>query len=166
MALRDTNPEEIDRLMREVQSEWEQKDAEEHVQETWTLFLQVYQLIGMVSLDIEASKGHLNQEALRNRTASIANAQVEDHIASQALSLSAKISPMLDKLEAQQQIIARENWGDDQTPTGKMSGTVVTLINLIRPIAEVIQDAAADNKVGTMDRLHTTVPREQTQTEP
>ena len=166
MALRDTNPEEIERLMREVQSEWEQKDAEEHVQETWTLFLQVYNLIAMASLEIEASKGHLNQEELRNRTASIENAQVKDIIASEALSLSAQISPMLDKLEAQQQIIAWENWGDDQTPIGKMSGTIVTLINLIRPIAEVIQDAAADNKVGTMDRLHTTVPREQTQTEP
>ena len=163
MTLRDTDPRRLENLIKDAQQEWENTTGEERVQQTWDTFLQAYQLIGDVAWEIEASRGNLGDP---NRISQIrpddpVAVSVRDYIASGALNTSATLNELMDKLEAQQQIIAAENFGDDSTPTGKSSGMLVVLVNCLRPIAEVIQDAAADNKSSTMDRLQGIQQREQ-----
>ena len=163
MTLRDTNPQRLEALMREVEEEWANNDGDERVQQTWRSFGQVFQLIAMIALDIEASRGNLGDP---NRVSQVQiddllATTVRDGIASGALNRSAIMDQLIDKLEAQQQIIALENFGDENTPTGRLSGSLVVLINCLRPIAEVIQDAAAENKSSTMDRLRAIQQREQ-----
>ena len=163
MTLRDTNPQRLEALMRDVEEEWANNNGDERVQQTWRSFVQVFQLVAAIAWDIEASRGNLGDP---NR---ISQAQIDDllatavrdNIASGALNRSAILNQLIDKLEAQQQIIAIENFGDDNTPTGRLSDSLVMLINCLRPISEVIQDAAADNKSSTMDRLQAIQQREQ-----
>ena len=163
MTLRQTDPRRLEMLIEEVLREWANTSGEERVQQTWGAFFQAYHRIGLVAWDIEASRGNLrdpnsvHQPKPDERTA----ASISDHIASGALSESTSLNELLDNLEARQQIIAGDNFGDDSTPTGKSSATLVVLINSLRPIAEVIQDAAADNKSGTLDRLQAVQQREQ-----
>ena len=155
MTLRDTNPQRFEALMREVEEEWANSNGDERVQQTWRSFTQVFQLVAAIAWDIEASRGNLGDP---NRVSQVQiddllATTVRDGIASGALDRAAVVDQLIDKLEAQQQIIAIENFGDEDTPTGRLSGSLVVLINCLRPIAEVVQDAAADNKSSTMDRL-------------
>ena len=163
MTLRDTNPRRLEALMREVEEEWANNDGDERVQQTWRSFVQVFQLVAAIAWDIEASRGNLGDP---NRISQVQiddllATTVRDGIASGALNRSAIMDQLIDKLEAQQQIIAIENFGDENTPTGRLSGSLVMMINCLRPIADVIQDSAADNKSSTMDHLRTIQQREQ-----
>lgn len=157
MTLRDTNPQRLNELIEQVEQEWANTTPEERVQETWNAFVKVYVSLANVAWGIEASQGHLINSKRDQPPSldSITTAQIRDSIASQALSSSENIEDLIDKLEAQQQIIAAENFGDETTSTGRSSGTLVVLINCLRPIAEVIQDAAANTKSGTMTALQT-----------
>lgn len=155
MTLRDTNPQRLEALILQTEQAWENSTAEERVQKTWDAFTKVYMLLAHIAWDIEASRGNLARsnsvppQPMDNAMTAI----IRDQIASEALNTSANLGDLMDELEAQQQIIAGENFGDDSTPTGKSSSTIVVLINCLRPIAEVIQDAVADTKSGTMDSL-------------
>ena len=155
MALRDTNPQRLEALILQKEQAWENSTPEERVQQTWDTFIKVYMLLADIAWDIEASRGNLARPSTvpPQLPEDGLMATVRDQIASQALDTSATIADLMDELEAQQQIISGENFGDDSTPTGKSSSTVVVLINCLRPIAEVIQDAAAETKSGTMDSL-------------
>ena len=157
MTLRDTSPQRLKELIEQVEEEWANTTPEERVQETWNAFVKVYVSLANVAWGIEASQGHLNnpKRVQPPPLDSTTTAQVRDLIASQALSNSEEIGDLIDKLEAQQQIIATENFGDQATSTGRSSDTLVVLINCLRPMAEVIQDAAADAKSGTMTTLQT-----------
>ena len=155
MALRDTNPQRLEALILQTKEAWENSTAEERVQKTWDAFIKVYMFLANIALDIEASRGNLvkSNSVPPQPIDEAMTATVRDLIASEALNTSANLGDLMDELEAQQQIIAKENFWDDSTPTGKSSSTLVVLINCLRPIAEVIQDAAADTKSGTMDSL-------------
>ena len=127
MTLRDTNPQRQNELIEQAQQEWENSTPEERVQETWDTFVKVYVTLAHVAWDIESSQGHLtNTDTVRPPSLdNITMAQVRDLIASQALSGSATIGDLIDKLEAQQQIIAAENFGDRTTSPGRLSDTLV-----------------------------------------
>ena len=133
------------------------------MQQTWGTFFQAYHRIGLVAWEIEASRSNLGDpnRASQTKPDEHTAASIKDYIASGALNESVSLNELLDNLEARQQIIAGDNFGDDSTPTGKSSATLVVLINSLRPIAEVIQDAAADNKSSTLDRLRAVQQREQ-----
>lgn len=129
MALKDTNSRRVEALMREIREEWANSDGDERVQETWRSFIQVFQLVGVIAWDVEASRGNLVDP---NRVSEV---QIDDllattvsnDIASGALNRSAILNQLMDKLEAQQQIIAIENFGDADTPTGRSSEALVVL---------------------------------------
>ena len=160
MALRETNPERLTELMEQVSQEWDGLSAEERVELTLEAFMRTFGVIAEVAYEVEASQGHIALESReRDKTLPLDHpkrARVRDYIASDALALSKTLPEAIDGLEARQQIIAVENFGDE-SPTGQLSETLVVLINQLRPIAEVIQDAAATVKSGTM----TTVQRNQ-----
>ena len=59
MALKDTNSRRVEALMREIREEWANSDGDERVQETWRSFIQVFQLVGVIAWDVEASRGNL-----------------------------------------------------------------------------------------------------------
>ncbi len=59
MTLRDTNPQRLEALMREVEEEWANNNGDERVQQTWMSFVQVFQLVAAIAWDIEASRGNL-----------------------------------------------------------------------------------------------------------
>ena len=59
----------------------------------------------------------------------------------------------MDRLEAQQQIIAGLYFGDENSTTGKFAVAIVVLVSGLRLIADVVQDAAAETKSGTMTRV-------------
>ena len=58
-------------------------------------------------------------------------------------------------VEAQKELIAAENFGDDESDAGKSSSNLVVLANCMRPISDVIQNAAADLKSSTLNILGT-----------
>ena len=157
MALRDTNPKQLRTLIEETEREWANITAEDRVQQTSNTFIQAYILVAEVAWEVEASRGNLREPSKVSEIApgELFEAKVRDSIASNALNRSAKLNDLMDKLEAQQQIIAAENFGDHNTPIGKSSERLVVLINGLRPIAEVVQDVSADNKSIAMDRLET-----------
>ena len=156
MQLRDTNPQRLDELMEQVQQEWVNTTQEERVQKTWDAFVGVYAALSRIAWDIEASQYRpVSSERTPPAIDDIGVAQIRDQIAGQALRGSGSIEELIDKLEARQQIIATENFGDQTTSTGRSSDTVLVLINCLRPIAEVIFDAAATAKSGTMTTLQT-----------
>ena len=156
MTLRDTDPQRLEQLMEEVDSAWKDWSREERVNQVLQDFAHVYFLVARIAWNVEAAKGNLNQQGYvpPEQTDYALVAQAKDTIANQAVQGSSQLGVLMDKLEAAQQLIAAENFGDE-TEVGKLSDTVVTLVNCIRPISEVVQDAAVDAKLTTMDALET-----------
>ena len=156
MSMRDRNPEELTQLMDQIHEEWKHLTAAERVQRTWATFIEVYSLVAHIAWGIEASRGNLvAPDAEIPAIDEVLAATIKDHIADEPLSLAAALDELMDKLEAQKELIAAENFGDDKSDTGKFSGSLVVLANCMRPISDVIQDAAADLKSSTLNTLDT-----------
>ena len=154
MTLRDTNPERLEQLMKEIQKGWEDKSEEEHLEETWKSFLRLYFSLAEIAWEIEASQGHLSDKSKEPPGYSnTQKAEIRDLIASGALRQSAEIADAIDKLEAQKEIVAWENLGEKDEFKRKTSDMLITMINCVRPIADVIQDAAANVKSESMTTL-------------
>ena len=167
MTLRDNDPQRLEQLMEEVDSEWKEWSREERVNQVLQDFARVYSLVARIAWDVEAAKGNLNLQGYvrPEQTDYSLVAQAKDAIANQAVQGSSQLGVLIDRLEAEQQLIAGENFGDE-TEVGKLSDTVVILINCIRPISEVIRDAAVDARLITMDALETRRHRDLSEVDP
>ena len=156
VSLRDRNPERLNELMHQIDEDWQDLTALERVQETWATFTEVYSLVAYTAWDIEASRGNLVGPDVNAPTlGDVAEATVRDQIASGALGIALALDEMMDKLEAQKELVAAENFGDNESDAGKSSSNLVVLANCLRPISDVIQDAAADLKSSTLNTLDT-----------